>query len=218
MTIRTMRTAARIVGRRTALRYLAIGAGAAFLAACTGKDKTSAQPSVAPPSADVPSTAVSGSTPPTSSAPSKTPGGQGVIERSVEAFLTGTWNVRTTMPGGQTLTGRATVQGHEEANGSWTIEWDGGAGTWKGGFVFRRDRLMMQVNEGPKTGAKGAASAHDVPGKVSDGFDLTLPWQPPETAGTGDGERLTVGYAKNTLTIRHVETSGSTTIHTATRA
>ncbi|MDA5279176.1 hypothetical protein [Streptomyces sp. Isolate_45] len=47
----------------------------------------------------------------------------------------------------------------------------------------------MQVNEGPKQGAKGAASAHDVPGKVVDGFDLTLPWQPPEETGTGDGDR-----------------------------
>ncbi|MEU2391525.1 hypothetical protein [Streptomyces sp. NPDC007369] len=217
MTIRTIRTAARIVGRRTALRYLAIGAGAAFLAACTGKDKSSAQASAAPPSADTPSTAVSGSTPPTLSAPSKA-GGQGVIERSVEAFLTGTWSIRTTTAGGQSLRGRATVQGQEEANGRWTIEWDGGAGTWKGGFVFRRDRLMMQVHEGPKQGAKGAASAHDVPGKVGDGFELTLPWQPPEKGGTGDGERLSVGYAKNTLTIRHVDASGSTTIHTATRA
>ncbi|AWZ04454.1 MULTISPECIES: hypothetical protein [unclassified Streptomyces] len=216
--MRTIRTAARIVGRRTALRYLAIGAGAAFLAACTGKDKPSARASAAPPSTDTPSTAGSGSAPPTSSAPAKTPGGQGVIERSVEAFLTGTWSIRTTTPGGQTLRGRATVQGQQEANGKWTIEWEGGAGTWKGGFVFRRGLLMTQVNEGPKRGAKGAASAHDVPGKVGDGFDLTLPWQPPEKDGTGDGERLTVGYAKNTLTIRHFNASGSTTIHTATRA
>lgn len=201
MSIRTLRTASRIVGRRTALRYLAIGAGAAFLAAC-GKDKPSTQPSDAPPS--------NGS--------SKTPGGQGVIERSVEAFLTGAWNIRTTMPGGQTIQGRATVQGQEEANGSWTIEWDGEAGTWKGGFVLRGGRLMLQVNEGPKQGAEGAASAHEVPGTVGDGFELTLPWQPPEAGGTGDGQRLSVDYAKNTLTIRHIEASGSTTIHTATRA
>ncbi|MEV7511781.1 hypothetical protein AB0O57_27890 [Streptomyces sp. NPDC091201] len=218
MTTGNIRAAARIVGRRTALRYLAIGAGAAFLAACTGKDKPSVQPSVASPPPGAPSPAVSGSAAPTSTAPSKTPVGQAVIERAMEAFLTGTWNVRTTMPGGQTIQGRATVQGQQEANGTWTIAWDGGPGTWKGGFVLRGGRLMMQVFEGPKKGAKGAASAHDVPGKVGDGFDLTLPWQPPEKAGTGDGERLTVGYSRNTLTIRHVDASGSTTTHTATRA
>ncbi|MDX2389242.1 MULTISPECIES: hypothetical protein [unclassified Streptomyces] len=218
MTIGVIRTAAQIVGRRTALRYLAIGAGAAFLAACTGKDKPATPASATPPPADTPSTGVPSSTPPAQTAPSKSSGGQGVIERSVEAFLTGTWSIRTTGPGGQVLRGRATVQGQEEANGRWTIEWEGEAGTWSGGFVFRRDRLMMQVNEGPKQGAKGAASAHDVPGKVVDGFDLTLPWQPPEKTGTGDGERLSVGYAKNTLTIRHVNASGRTTVHTATRA
>ncbi|MFJ3860471.1 hypothetical protein ACIPRL_30125 [Streptomyces sp. NPDC090085] len=218
MTIRAIRQATRIVGRRTALRYLSIGAGTAFLAACTGKDNPSAQSSASSPSADAPSTAVSGSAPPTSSTPSKTPLGQNVIERSVEAFLTGTWSVRTAMPGGQILQGRATVQGKQEANGTWSIEWDGGAGSWKGGFVFRRDRLMVQVHEGPRTGAKGAASAHGVPLKVGEGFELTLPWQPPETVGTSDGEQLAVGYARNTLTIRHVEPSGSTTVHTATRA
>ncbi|MGW7315657.1 hypothetical protein [Streptomyces sp. NPDC054854] len=51
-----------------------------------------------------------------------------MIERSVEAFLTGTWSIRTTGPGGQVLRGRATVQGqdtltirHAKATASTTV-------------------------------------------------------------------------------------------------
>ncbi|NXY95008.1 hypothetical protein HYE82_11490, partial [Streptomyces sp. BR123] len=42
MTVREIRTAARLIGRRTTLRYLALGAGAALLSACTGKEKPAA--------------------------------------------------------------------------------------------------------------------------------------------------------------------------------
>ncbi|MEV8536660.1 hypothetical protein [Streptomyces sp. NPDC051211] len=229
MTVRDIRTAASLVGRRNALRYLAMGVGASLLAACTGKEKPAAQaPAQAPaagaagqnpaPSAPVPAPSGSASAAPSATTPA--PAKKGVLDRSFDAFIRGGWTVQSTTPGGDVARGKATVNAPDGGNGGWTIEWDGGAGAWNGGFLLRGGRLLIQVFEGPKglDGRKGAASAHSVPATVGDGFDLTLPWQPPETRGTGDGQRLSVTYAKNTLTIRHIEPSGSTTTHVCTRA
>ncbi|MFF5446168.1 hypothetical protein [Streptomyces sp. NPDC012888] len=222
MTVRDIRTAARLIGRRNALRYLAIGAGAALLAACTGKDRpkaasgSSAAPSTGPSTTSAasssPSTAASGSATP---GPAATPARRGVLERSFEAFLKGPWAIESTSSNGLVARAAATVE-----LSSWTIVWEGDGGTWRGGHRLHGSGVLaIEVHEGPKALTRETGTqAHQVPEKVADGFELTLPWQPPGRRRPADDQRLSVTYAGNTLTIRHVERSGSTTTHVCTRA
>ncbi|MEU9304672.1 hypothetical protein [Streptomyces sp. NPDC048269] len=221
MTVREIRTAARLIGRRNALRYLAIGVGASVLAACTGKTPDPAAPAgpEAPGAGGPATTAPAPTAPATAPAPSTPPPAPTVAGRAFDAFIRGNWTIESTTPGGQTGRGKATVNADGGGNGGWTIEWDGGAGTWHGGFLLRGGHLVLDVYQAPKgvqrlTGGEALA----VPATVGETVSLTLPWKPPGHPNANDGQKLSVEYAKNTLTIRHVETSGSTTTHVCTRA
>ncbi|WP_326586363.1 hypothetical protein [Streptomyces sp. NBC_01294] len=222
MTVRDIRTAAGIIGRRNALRYLAIGVGASLLAACTGKDRQAATgaTSGAPAPSGASASPTSGASP-TSAAPAQpsataaTPTKRGVLDRSFEAFVKGAWTIESTVPGGDVARGKATVDLH-----SWTIEWGGKAGTWQGGYRLHGSGVLaIEAHEGPAalTRERGT-QAHAVPLTVGDRVELTLPWQPPGHRNAGDGQRLSVTYADNKLTVRHIEASGSTTTHVCTRA
>ncbi|MFG2986116.1 hypothetical protein ACGFYQ_33525 [Streptomyces sp. NPDC048258] len=223
MTVREIRTAARLIGRRNALRYLAIGVGTSFLAACAGKDPAEpAAPGPEAPStgaATAPATTAPASSTPApavTSTPTATPT---VVGRAFDAFIKGGWTIESTTPGGHTGRGKATVEADGGGNGGWTIEWDGGAGTWRGGFLLRGGHLVLDVYEAPKGVQRlTGGEALTVPATVGETVSLTLPWRPPGHPDTNDGQKLSVEYAKNTLRIRHIESSGSTTTHVCTRA
>ncbi len=230
MTVRDIRAAAGIIGRRNALRYLAIGVGASLLAACTGKDRrpaqgtasgTSAPASGDPAPAGSPASPASGASP-TSATPAQpsattaAPTKRGVVDRSFEAFVKGDWTIESSMTGGGDVArGKATV----DLN-SWTIEWAGKAGTWKGGYRLHGSGVLaIEAHEGPAALIRERGTqAHTVPLTVGDRVELTLPWQPPGHRSAGDGQRLSVTYADDKLTVRHIEASGSTTVHVCTRA
>ncbi|MFC9297531.1 hypothetical protein ACFTWH_20810 [Streptomyces sp. NPDC057011] len=202
--VREIRTAARLIGRRNALRYLAIGVGASMLAACTGKGTTKpADPAPATPSTPAPAT----SAPPT------------VAGRAFDAFIRGAWTIESTTPGGHTARGKAQVNADGGGNGGWSIEWADGGGTWNGGFLLRGGHLRLDVYDAPKgVNRLTGGEALTVPATVDETTPLTLPWKPPGHANTNDGQKLSVEYAKNTLRIRHTEPTGSTTTHVCTRA
>ncbi|MBT2445456.1 hypothetical protein J7E93_36340 [Streptomyces sp. ISL-36] len=222
MAVRDIRTAAKLIGRRNALRYLAIGVGASLMAACTGKEKPAATsgPSAAPRTGTATASPATPSDPPSSPAPpssppSATPTKRGVLDRSFEAFVRGAWTIESTTPGGDVARGKGTVD-----LSSWSIDWGTEGGTWQGGYRLHGGGILaIEVYQGPDALTRESGTqAHSVPELVSDGFTLSLPWQPPGTRSTGDGQRLAVAYADNVLTIRHIEPSGSTSTHVCTRA
>ncbi|MFE9633691.1 hypothetical protein [Streptomyces sp. NPDC006463] len=225
MTVREIRTAARLIGRRNALRYLAIGVGASVLAACTGEGKDkSASPATTSsdttaPGASTPTPSASASPSP-STAPTLTPTpAPTVAGRAFDAFIKGSWTIESTTPGGRTGRGKATVNADGGGNGGWSIEWEGAAGTWHGGFLLRGGHLVLDVYEAPKGVQRlTGGEALTVPATVGETVSLTFPWKPPGHANANDGQKLSVEYEKNTLRIRHIETSGSTTTHVCTRA
>ncbi|KJY45911.1 hypothetical protein [Streptomyces sp. A1547] len=205
MTVREIRAAARFVGRRTALRYLALGAGAALLSACTGKDK----PTAPPPAAASPSPSPSPPAPTAAAA-------SGVVGRAFAEFVKGSWEIRSTLPGeNRKDTGRAAVR----PDGTWTIVWSGIAGTWTGRWSLHRGRLDLQVLSGPQhlTDPDIATSvAEKVPDTVKeDSLALQLPWYP---MGAQDVfGRLEIAYNGTELRIRHMDPSGTMSIHMCTR-
>ncbi|RPF29319.1 hypothetical protein EDD96_5839 [Streptomyces sp. Ag109_G2-6] len=221
MTVRDIRTAAKIIGRRNALRYLAVGAGSALLAACTGKEKPAAQspaPSSSPPG--TPSAPASPSAPaPVSPSPSvsASPAATGVAGRAFAAFVTGTWAIRSTLPGtdgGRKSDGRATIG----ADGTWTIVWTGDTkATWNGRWSHQAGRLEIQVVAGPKGDGEGTDVSFAQP--VPDGMDgpgsAMLPWYP---LGANDRTgQLEAAYNGKELRIRHLPRNGTMSIHVCSR-
>ncbi|MFD7626088.1 hypothetical protein ACFV7Q_08565 [Streptomyces sp. NPDC059851] len=223
MTVREIRAVARLVGRRTTLRYLALGAGAALLSACTGKDEPAASASPSSPASPAPPSAPgspSAPTPaPSSAAASPTPAATGVVGRAFAEFVKGAWTIRSTLPGGgiggRKDTGRASVR----EDGTWTIVWSGIAGTWTGRWSLRGGRLDLQVLTGPKelTAPDISTSvAEKVPETVKDNLGIMLPWYP---MGAQDVfGRLEVAYNGTDLRIRHFDMSGAMSIHMCHRA
>ncbi|MEV6331608.1 hypothetical protein [Streptomyces sp. NPDC051909] len=206
--MRDIRAVTRVVGRRTALRYLAIGAGASLLAACGtgngggGKSKSGDG---------------SGSTGGTGG----TGGGQPkpkptVAERALTAFVSGKWSITSQIAGDEkpvTYTANIT-------DGWWTLEFGEGQ-TSNSMWDISGGRLSVQVPEKLGSGEDGdveEAAASNVPATVGDAFSLVLPWQPPGASGTGGGEKLSVDYSAKTgtLRIRHIDGSSVST-HTCTR-
>ncbi|WP_406011035.1 hypothetical protein OG440_36560 [Streptomyces sp. NBC_00637] len=128
--------------------------------------------------------------------------------------MRGRWNVESTSVGGEKGTYTVTV-----GAGVWTIDWPG-QDAWRGTWALQGGRLALQVPESPNSPEDLTdAAATDVPETVSDSISLALPWQPPGQSDTGEGQKLDVDYTSKAgvLRIRHIETSGSTTIHTCTR-
>jgi hypothetical protein len=202
-----VRAVTRVVGRRTTLRYLAIGVGASLLAACRGKDdKNGAK------GGGGGSSSGGGGGTPSTSGPSASPG---VTGRAFAAFVTGTWKVRSETAGGDSGTLTATV-----SDGVWNLNWGGGE-TWRGTWAMRGGRLGLRVPESKSDPEELTdAAADNVPASVGDSVSLLLPWQPPGQSDTSGGERLDVNYTgkSGVLRIRHFDRSGSVTVHTCTRA
>ncbi|WP_030864736.1 hypothetical protein [Streptomyces sp. NRRL S-37] len=227
MAVQDIRTAARLIGRRNTLRYLAIGAASALVAACTGESGKPAPsgstktgptgPTATPvPPAPGPSEP-SGKASPT--APSATTAG--VMGRAFDAFVKGDWTVESTTPGNETVKGTATVRADGGGNGGFTIVWagEGAPVTWSGGWLLRGGHLRIDVYDAPQDMDRlTGGEALTVPEEVGEGAFLLLPWQPPGHDGTGDGQRLKVTYKNDVLRIVHTERSGSESVHVCTRA
>ncbi|MFF2149480.1 hypothetical protein [Kitasatospora sp. NPDC058190] len=221
MNIRQVGAAARVIGRRNALRYLAIGVGSALVAACSsggsssgdGGKTASGGPAAAPPTG-------SGDSPAPTAAPPAT-AKPTVADRAFDAFVRGDWTLQSTSSRGKPMHGKVTVQTDGGGNGGWTITWDGQtgkAGTWRGSFLLRGGHLALDFFDGPGplVNEHRSPEALSVPATVGDSVQLTLPWQPP---GSNDSSRenLAVTYDGTTLTIVHTAGSSRTT-HVCTRA
>ncbi|MFF9641477.1 hypothetical protein [Kitasatospora aureofaciens] len=220
MSVRHLHAAARVIGRRNALRYLAIGAGSALVAACSSSTATKGAGSAgggqaAPPAATATATATTAATTAPTGAAKPT-----VADRAFDAFVRGSWNLRSTSSRGEPMAGKVDVQTDGGGNGGWTITWDGAsgrAGTWRGSFLLRGGHLSLTLADGPeKLTHERAPEALDVPATVGAGVQLTLPWQPPGSSDSRS-ENLAVTYDGTTLTVVHTAGSSRTT-HTCTRA
>ncbi|MFJ9776747.1 hypothetical protein ACIRVF_36865 [Kitasatospora sp. NPDC101157] len=231
MSIRHLNATARVIGRRNALRYLAIGAGSALVAACSGSSGAGGgNDQAAPPAGTATAATASASASATATATATTtatatapPGDTAkptVADRAFDAFARGSWNLRSTTSRGEAMTGKVTVQTDGGGNGGWTIAWDGPgdkAATWNGNFLLRGGHLSLNIVDGPeKMTHERAPEALNVPATVGGSVRLTLPWQPPGSADS-KSENLAVTYDGTTLTIVHTAGSSRTT-HTCTRA
>ncbi|MFH8383906.1 hypothetical protein ACH4E7_23655 [Kitasatospora sp. NPDC018058] len=219
MGIRQFTAAAGVIGRRNALRYLALGVGSALVAACSsssGSDSatTADSGSAAPPNSDPTATGQA----PAPAAPTAKPT---VADRAFDAFVRGSWTVQSTSSRGKPLHSKVTVQTDGGGNGGWTLTFDGLSGkdgTWRGSFLLRGGHLSLDIVDGPAklAGEHRSPEALNVPATVGDTVQVTLPWQPP---GSNDSskENLAVTYDGTTLTIVHTSGSSRTT-HACTRA
>ncbi|MFD8009290.1 hypothetical protein [Streptomyces sp. NPDC058955] len=231
--IQQLRAATRLIGRRTTLRYLAIGAASALVAACTGESGTSAPgsgkgggkgsgtaaPSGAGTGSPSPGSSATAGGTPDAAAPEATT--TGVMARAFDAFVKGGWTVESTTPGGETVRGRATVMADGGGNGGFTLVWEGSGGqvTWSGGWLLRGGHLRIDVFDAPEDVDKlTGGEALTVPKEVGEGTSLLLPWQPPGHSGTGDGQYLKVTYKNDVLRIVHSERGESESVHVCTRA
>ncbi|MEU7555202.1 hypothetical protein AB0B01_23155 [Streptomyces sp. NPDC044571] len=232
MTVGEIRAAARIIGRRNALRYLAIGVGASLLAACgPGKDQAATPPSGsggAPgpsgsPTTGGPSGATATATASTGAASTEAsePATSGLAARAFDAFVKGKWNLESTTPNGKTVKGTATVMADGGGNGGFTITWTGGGSpvTWSGGWLLRGGHLNLDVYDAPGGVQRlTGGEALTVPKEAGEGLSLTFPWKPPGARDTSEGEVLKVTYRNNVLRIVHSENGHSESVHVCTRA
>ncbi|MFD8631373.1 hypothetical protein [Streptomyces sp. NPDC059656] len=208
MAVREIRAAAQIIGRRNALRYLAIGVAGSLVAACGGKDGGAAPAQGASSGAPAPD-------------PSSPPASPSPIARAFDAFIGGTWKLESTTPGGKTIHGTATVMAPPGGNGGFTIVWDEGGKsvTWDGQWLLRGGHLSYQLFVGSKEMPRlSGGEALTVPGTVEDNASLTLPWKPPGSHGMVDGQSLKVTYKNNVLRIVHDNGHKSESVHVCTRA
>lgn len=225
MSFAALRAASRLVGRRTALRCLAVGVGASLLAACKGGDE--AEPgkkngeSATAGDGGGHGTGGNGEGDHTSGSGNGGSGGTGtggVAAQSFAAFVRGTWKITSETTNEERFSYTATV-----GDGVWTLDFGQGVaerGTW----TLRGGRLVLDVPErfaggDLADGQTEEAAAENVPATVGDSVSLFLPWQAPGLAGLDDEQRLDVNYDKKSgvLRIRHIEPGGMTT-HTCTRA
>ncbi|MFI5666596.1 hypothetical protein [Streptomyces sp. NPDC051704] len=231
MTVREIRAAAQMIGRRNALRYLAIGVGASLVAACGGKGQGQGKsPAAAPAAASASGDAAAS---PSASAPAAPAGGgaeasaapaqsaSGVVARAFDAFIKGDWHLESTTPNGETVKGTATVNADGGGNSGWTITWTSGPApvTWHGGWLLRGGHLVLDVYEAPKGVSRlTGGQALTVPKEVGENVSLTFPWQPPGAKDASDGQVLKVTYKDNVVRIVHSEGGHSESVHVATRA
>ncbi|MGT2529794.1 hypothetical protein ACU4GG_23895 [Streptomyces nojiriensis] len=219
MAVREIRAAAQIIGRRNALRYLAIGVAGSLVAACGGKDGGAA-PAQGASSAGPASGSAAPAPAPTSASPSPSPS-PSPIARAFDAFIGGTWKLESTTPGGKTVHGTATVMAPPGGNGGFTIVWDEGGKsvTWDGQWLLRGGHLSYQLFVDSKEMPRlSGGEALTVPGTVEDNASLTLPWKPPGSHGMVDGQSLKVTYKNNVLRIVHDNGHKSESVHVCTRA
>ncbi|MFI8829173.1 lipocalin family protein [Streptomyces sp. NPDC053431] len=191
MSLRDVRAVTRVVGRRTALRYLALGVGASLVAACKSESTT-----------DGPNGITGGQPAPT------------VTGRALAAFMRGTWSVTAEIGNEDPATFTAVID-----DGVWTLNFGEGQSS-KGTWALSGGRLSLQVPErigSEDQGDMEEAAATNLPASFGDSLSLLLPWQPPGASGSSGGENLSVDYANNVLRVRHIEGDNTNTF-TCTRA
>ncbi|MFI6108435.1 hypothetical protein [Streptomyces sp. NPDC051310] len=192
----------RVVGRRTTLRYLAVGLGASLLAAC-GKPADGTDTGTGTGTGGGGGGAASGSG-----------SGSGPVEQAFSAFVRGTWKV-VVEPAGN---GTAAVLTAEITASSWTLTVGRQQGApWGGQWALMGDTLAIHGPESPQDPDELVrVAALGVPARVGRSESLVLPWQPPGDTSSETGQNLQVEYAKGTLRIAHVE-GDSRTVFTCTR-
>jgi hypothetical protein len=235
-----VRAVTRAVGRRTALRYLAIGAGLTLVAACGGNGtkadgvkgngvKGNGVKADGVKADGVKADGVKGNgtkadgTKRSAAVPTGNPLPTPTAVGAVSAFLRGSWKVETVYADQRKLTGTATV-----GKDSWTIAWEGGPKPWHGSWAHQDERLSLKV---PRSAADPTdladAAALNLRSTVLDPETVGLPWlapgtpvsdTPTDTSGATAGQNLDIVYAKGKLVIRHFDTHGKVTVHTCTRA
>lgn len=221
MTVREMRTAARMIGRRNALRYLAIGVGASLVAACGAKGKDPLPGTPAAPADPAAGGGPSAGGGPAASSAAPAPASSGPIARAFDAFIKGDWNLESTTPGGETVKGKATVNADGGGNSGWTITWTSGPSpvTWSGGWMLRGGHLVLDVYEAPNGVSRlTGGEALTVPKEVAENVSLTFPWKAPGHKDASDGQVLKVTYKDDVLRIVHSENGHSESVHVCTRA
>ncbi|MFF8288686.1 hypothetical protein ACF068_05560 [Streptomyces sp. NPDC016309] len=201
----------RVVGRRTALRYLAVGVGASLLAACgkgTGDGGGPGAGAAAP---------GAGNTGAGNNGPGNTGSGgtgSGPVTKAFAAFVTGTWNVVVEPTGN----GTATTLTADITASSWSLTLAGRqSAPWGGQWALMGRTLAIHGPENPEDlDELVRVAALNVPARVGPRESLVLPWQPPGGSSADTGQNLEVEYAKGTLRIAHVE-GDSRTVYTCTR-
>ncbi|MCC0096658.1 hypothetical protein K7B10_18080 [Streptomyces flavotricini] len=116
VTVRETRAAARMIGRRNALRHLASGVGTSPVAACGGKGRDGSPAAAG--TAGTP-TAAAGTTAGASS-PAPSAASSGVVARAFDAFIKGDRNLESTTPSGETAKGKATLNADRGGKSGWT--------------------------------------------------------------------------------------------------
>ncbi|MFJ9444498.1 hypothetical protein ACIRRH_21850 [Kitasatospora sp. NPDC101235] len=224
---RQFNAAARVIGRRNALRYLALGMGASLVAACggsSGGSTGSGDGKAAAGDAGAPTAAAPGSSDPsaggagTSAVPSAPAAKPTVGERIFDAFVTGTWTIESTSTRGDKAHGKITIESGGR-NGGWTLVWDdldGKPATWRGSLLLRGGHLSLSFFEGPKKLMNARPEALQVPDTVGDTVQLTFPWAPPGATAASSKDKLDVSYSNNVLRIAHTS-GGKPTTHVCTR-
>ncbi|MDN3061003.1 hypothetical protein PH213_42205 [Streptomyces sp. SRF1] len=179
--IRQVRAVTQMVGRRTALRYLAVGMGASILAAC-GKNRDNSKDS--------------GSTHGTSTGP---------VGQAVSAFVRGKWRVEVNPSRDESIDLIVMVTAS-----SWTIEpykrgaWEDSA-SWSGQWALVGNKLTLQGPTSPDNpDLVRRVAAFDVPGKIGDTGSLRLVWRVLNGGSLDADDELRVKYAKGTLHIVHI--------------
>ncbi|MEU9111056.1 hypothetical protein AB0D04_04445 [Streptomyces sp. NPDC048483] len=138
----------------------------------------------------------------------------GPTGKAFAAFVRGTWKVEWKDPGDDKITGTARID-----DGTWSITFPDEEplhGTWS----LQGSQLALQAPESPdRPESLHDAAVTNVPATVGDSVSLTMPWQPPGAPDAMDGQKLdvTCNSKDGVLRIRHIEESGSTTVHTCTR-
>ncbi|MFG3347173.1 hypothetical protein ACGF1Z_19135 [Streptomyces sp. NPDC048018] len=190
--MRDVRAVTRVVGRRTALRYLALGVGASLVAACKSESTTDGPNGI------------------TGGQPNPAPT---VTGRALAAFMRGRWSVTAEIGNEDPATCTAVID-----DGVWSLDFGEGQ-TAKGTWALSGRRLALQVPErlgGDDQGELKEAAATNLPAAFGDSLSLSLPWQPPGNSGSG-GETLSVDYAGNVLRVRHID-GDTMNVFTCTRA
>ncbi|MFE5296534.1 hypothetical protein [Streptomyces sp. NPDC056632] len=193
MSLRDVRAVTRVVGRRTALRYLALGVGASLVAACKSESTTDGPNGI------------------TGGQPNPAPT---VTGRALAAFMRGRWTVMAEIGNEDPATLTAVID-----DGTWSLE-SGDGQSSKGTWSLAGGRLSLQVPERLGSADQGdmeEAAATNLPASFGDSLSLILPWQPPGSSGSSGGENLSVDYAGNVLRVRHIEGDNTNTF-TCTRA
>lgn len=187
--MRDIRAAARVIGRRTTLRYLAVGVGASLLAACEKGGSGG-------------SGGGGGGT-------------TGPAGKAFAAFVRGTWNVESTSVNGDKGTCTVTVDdgvwtidwpGEEAWHGTWALQ---------GGRLALQ---VPESPSSPEDLTDAAATDVPSTVGDSVGLALPWQPPGATGTGDGQKLEVDYNGKAGLLRIRHVEAGGSMTIHTCTRA